>query len=351
MRVIRVAAILTAAAAVSGAMTMTVPASAALGAATAARSWHVALETKAGPLFTGFTAITATGPAAAWAFEGGSSGRPGAYRLSGSAWKKQAFPASSGETVGSASSSSASNVWAFTSTGAAVRFNGSSWSVVRTFPGPITSGLAVSKTDVWAFGGTGQAAWHYTGSGWSKAPTGRGLAGASALSPSSIWAYDSSGAAHWNGRAWKKTSLLRLVPRTPLGEPRVDGIYARSARSVYALGSEGGETVGGPLVLLHYNGTSWRRVLIAKEEGEPRAIVPNGTGGLWIPIDIFVLHSRIDRFAGGALATAKLPVRSTRLELDGAATAPRSTAAFAIGYERTSTASATSRAVVLRYGS
>jgi hypothetical protein len=353
MRLLRVATILisAAAAAVGGVMTVTIPASAAPGHASAARSWHLAYATAAGPLFTSFTAVTATGPASAWAFEAAGSGRLSAYHLSGSAWKKQAFPGSSSEEIVSASSSSASNVWAFADTGAAVQFNGSRWSVVKTFPGGISSGLAISKTDVWVFGGYGRPAWHYNGSSWTQSASGQGLEGASALSPSSIWAYSRSGAAHWNGRTWKKTSLVKLVPKTPLGSRFVAGIYAHSARSVYALGSEGGETVGGPLVLLHYNGASWHRVVISKKVGAPIAILPDGTGGLWIPVDIFVLDSRMDHFVHGKLVTARLPIRSTHLELFGAAVAPHSTAAFAVGYERKSPTAVKSKAVILRYGS
>ncbi len=69
MRSIRLATILIAAAAAGGALTVNIPASAAGGHATAAKSWHLAF-TVAGPLFTSFTAVTATGPASAWAFEG-----------------------------------------------------------------------------------------------------------------------------------------------------------------------------------------------------------------------------------------------------------------------------------------
>ena len=287
-------------------------------------------------LVSQWSAVTVTSPASAWAFEGSDSGRPSAYQLSGSTWKKRAFPGSSDEEIFSATASSASNVWAFTNTGAAVQFNGSRWSVVKTFPGGISSGRAISKTDVWVFGGYDRPAWHYNGSRWTQSASGEGLNGASALSPSSIWAYSMSGVAHWNGRTWKKTSLIKLVPKTPLGEPFVAGVYARSARSVYALGSEGGETVGGPLVLLQYNGTSWHRAVISKEAGGPVAIIPDGTGGLWIPVNIFILDGRMDRFVHGALATARLPISSAHLRLVGAAIAPHSTAAFAVGYERKS---------------
>jgi len=351
MPLIGVRTALIAVAAVSSALTLSLPASAAPVRASASRSWHLAYETKAGPLFTSFTAITATGPASAWAFEGSGSDRPSAYELKGSTWKKHAFPGSSDEEVVSASSSSASNVWAFTSTGAAVRFNGSSWSVVKTFTGGISSGLALSSTDVWVFGGDGGPAFHYNGSSWKSSASGLGLEGASALSPHSIWAYSPSGAAHWNGKAWTKTSLLTLVPKKELASRVVAGIYARSARNVYALASEGAESVGGPLVLLHYNGARWRRVVISKKVGEPLAIIPDGTGGLWIPVDIFVLNARMDHFAHGTLTTARLPIRSTRLELAGAAVAPRSKVAFAVGYTRSSPTAARSSAVILEYGS
>ncbi len=151
-----------------------------------------------------------------------------------------------------------------------MRFNGITWSVMKTFPGGISSGLAISKTSVWVFGGFGRAAWHYNGSNWTRSVSGRGLDGASALSPSSIWAYSTKGAAHWNGKSWKRGHHSSSLCRKRRWAARSwQACTLAPARSVYVLGSEGGETVGGPLVLLHYNGTSWHRVATAKEAGAP----------------------------------------------------------------------------------
>lgn len=129
------------------------------------------------------------------------------------------------------------------------------------------------------------------------------------------------------------------------------GVYAASARSVYAIGSGGDETVGGPLVVLHYNGTSWRRLALSKTAGGPMAVIPDGKGGLWIPVDVFVLNGRMDHFTRGILSTARLPIRSARLRVGSAAIAPGSTAAFVVGYSEKSLSSSTSTAVILRYGS
>ena len=323
MRVLRQATIVIAAAAVGSALTGPVPASALAVPASTATSWHVS-DTVAGPGFASFTAVTATSPTGAWAFEGADSGRPGAYQLSGSAWKKRAFPGTSNDNVVSASSSSASNVWAFTESGEAARFNGRSWSVVKRLRLAISSGLAISKTDVWVFGGYGSPAWHYNGSSWTRSRSGNGLFGASALSPSSIWAYSRTGVAHWSGRTWTRTSLARLLPKSPLGSPFVAGVYAASARSVYAIGSGGGETVGGPVVVLHYNGKSWRRLALSKQPGGPMAVIPDGKGGLWIPVDVFVLGGRVDHFTHGTLSIARLPISQAHLRLVNAAIAPHS---------------------------
>jgi hypothetical protein len=346
MRQAKMTVLLTAAAV--GSMVMSaVPAGALAVPARAARSWHVSLLV-AGSKFPGFTAVTATGRNSAWAFDESDGSSPGAYQLSGSSWHKRTFPGVSDDEVVSAGSSSASNVWAFTETGRAMRFNGSSWSLVKTFRGEISSGLVISKTDVWVFSSLGT--WHYNGAAWTRSVGGKGLLGASALSPSSIWAYGVTSVAHWNGRTWTRTSLRRLVPKIELGSPFLAGIYAASARSIYVNGSEGAESVGGPLVLLHGNGTSWRRLAISKRIGGPTAIIPDGMGGVWVPVLVFILGGGVDHYSRGALSNTRLPIPGTRLRLVSAAAVPHSTVAFVVGETGSSTSSKNDSAVILRYG-
>jgi hypothetical protein len=327
------------------------PATTGPSTTSAASSWRVALKvTGQQREFTAITAITARN---AWAFYSTDTDGAGAYQLSGSAWHKRSFPSGDGEVV-SASASAAANVWAFTNT-RALRFNGTSWSATTKTFGEVSSGLAVSKSDAWVFAtatssSTSTSAWHYNGTSWTKVGSGAKLFGASALSPSSIWAYGGKDVAHWNGRVWNKTSVAKLLPRnTEISISGLAGIYAASKHSVYALGSGGAETVGGPIVLLHYNGKTWRRIKVAKVQASPRAIVPDGKGGLWIPDDEF-LYGGMEHYSHGKLTRVTLPYPKTRLLMMGAVHLPGTTTTLAIG---TVSKSATNRepaaTVVLRY--
>ncbi len=39
-----------------------------------------------------------------------------------------------------------------------------------------------------------------------------------------------------------------------------------------------------PFVLLHFNGASWKHVVLLYSYGQPMQVVPDGSGGLWIPV-------------------------------------------------------------------
>jgi hypothetical protein len=324
----------------------------ARAAAPAAASWHVAFQVP-GPNFPEFTAVTATSGGSAWAFEVAQSSKaPAAYQLSGSTWSRRAFPAKAGDSVIAASSSSARNVWAFTFQGQVLKFGGHGWAKVKKFSKSIGSGLAVSSTDVWVFGPMGAGTWNFNGHGWTRVASGTGLAGASALSASSIWGYGGTKVAHWNGHAWAKTSVAALLPKnTLLSHSFVAGIYAASASSVYAIGSGGRQDEGGPLVLLHYNGSAWSRVAENKNLGDPVAVVPDGHRGLWIPMRTgFPGNGSMEHFAHGVLTSAGLPISPLHLELFGGAIGKHTTAALAVGYKRKSFSALTTTAVILRFG-
>jgi hypothetical protein len=339
--------LLASAAASALALAATVPAAAAVPSAASWRtSFHVA-----GPNSPVFTAVAATSGNSAWAFEVSGSAAPGAFRFDGTSWTRHAFPAGRGDVVTSASASSASNAWAFTFHGLVLRFNGTSWAKVKKFSKPIGSGLAISRTDVWVFGSPGTGTWHFNGHSWTKSVTGKGLKGASALSASNIWAFGGTNVAHWNGKSWTKTSVARLLPKnTQLSHSFVAGIYAASAGSVYAAASGGRQDEGGPLVLLHFNGSRWRRVAENKSLGGPAAIVPDGRGGLWIPVDTGVPpSSSMEHFSHGILAHVTLPFSPAHIALFGAAIGKHTTAALTVGFTRKSFSARTTTAVILRF--
>lgn len=314
-----------------------------------AARWHVSLKV-AGPGSPGFTAVTATSGTSAWAFETQSGKVPAAYRFNGSSWARHTLPASKDDFITSASSSSVSNVWAFTFEGQVLRYNGHSWGKVRKFGKPINAGLTVGPGNAWVFGPPGT--WHFNGHRWKHLTSVKGLEGASALSAGSIWAYGSTSVAHWNGSSWKKTSVAKLLPKnTQLSRSFVAGIYAASAHSVYAIASGGRQDEGGPLVLLHYNGSAWSRVATNTKLGGPAGVAADGQGGLWIPVVTGVPGSAsMEHFSGGKLTGAALPVSPPHLFLSGAGAAKHSVAALAVGFTRTSFNATTSTAVILRFG-
>ena len=192
-----------AAAGITTALAVTGAASAwALAATSSGPSWHFVKHVHNGG---DFTAVVAVGKTGGWAFNGIS--KPTAWKRSGASWTQVSFPGQSGEEVVAAEASSATNVWAFTaggSVGTALRWNGTDWTVVRSFDQAISGAVVLSPSDVWVFGepyypGAGMGAWHYNGRTWSAPASGRRLEGGSALSGDDIWAFDGTDVAHWNG--------------------------------------------------------------------------------------------------------------------------------------------------------
>lgn len=345
--------LLTAAAVGAATLSVVPPASASpgRGQAQAPAAWRASF-TVSGPHRPYFSAVTAISGRMAWAFSSAVGKAPAAFKLTGSGWTRRAFPAQRDDVVTAASASSASNVWAFTVKGQVLRFNGSRWSKVTKFSREIRSGLALSKTDVWVFGSPGAGTWHFNGRHWTKFASGRGLEGASALSARSIWAYGGTSVAHWNGHSWIASSLARLLPRnTQHSHSFLAGIYAASASSVYVAASGGRVGENGPLILLHFNGSAWHRVAFSKSLGGPAALISDGRGGLWIPVNTgFPGNGSMEHFSKGVLSSVRLPFSPPHLTFFGAAIGQHTTAALAVGYTRTSLNAPTTTAVILRYG-
>jgi hypothetical protein len=325
----------------------------------ATASWQVN-ETISSNNYPMVTAITASSPTSAWAFETGTGQSPDVFRLTGTTWSQRPSIGTVGATVVSATSDASGNSWAFMSKKQAWWFNGTVWAKVKTFAKAIGSGVAVGSDDVWVFGelyapGSGLGAWHYNGStqSWKQYRSGRGLLGGSALSPSNIWAYGAKSVAHFNGSSWKSRSVASLLPRrTELCNPHLSGIDALSSRNVFVTATGGCQDVGGPLVLLHYNGSQWKRLSIPKNLGAPVAVVSDGSGGVWIPVMTgFPGFGTMEHYSDGHLHSATMPIAKKHLALFAASTAPGSTAAFAAGYYRPSLSNPSSfTGEILEYG-
>ena len=210
-------------------------------------------------------------------------------------------------------------MWAFTAqpggAGRAVRWNGRRWAAAGRFGQAVGDAVVLGRADVWVFGqpgapGGGLGAWHYNGTDLAARPRpAGGLTGGSALGRDSIWAVGGKTAAHWNGRTWSRTSLARVLPRnTQFCRPTADQVLARSATDVWAVGAGHCEDERGPFYLLHFNGSRWRLVWRSARYGEPLQVVPDGSGGLWIPaVAGFPGTFAMLHYTGGHLRAGRAP--------------------------------------------
>lgn len=353
MRILRSAALAAAAiVAVGGAVATAAPASAG-----GDPSWRIVKGVGPESDFPEFTAVTVSGPVSAWAFTAADNDWPHAYELVHGAWLQQGFPVRADSVVTSLSSSSVSDVWAVSNnfnhmTSKVFRFDGRNWTRVGAFNGNVGRVVALGRADAWLFGtGSSPRALHYNGHTWAPAPGGGGLLGGSPLSADSIWAFGQTTVAHWNGHRWASTSVARQLPKnTQLCSSRVTGIYAASATNVYAIATGGCQDQLGPFVLLHYNGSRWRRLVLDASLGEPAGVISDGHGGLWIRVGTGSPPSgSMEHYGNGKLTTATLPSPG-RIVLFDAAIGSHTTTAYAVGLSRKSISSSTSTAVILRYG-
>ena len=297
-----------------------------------------------------FGPVVAVGKSGGWAFEENPAGfgsAPAAWRRSGSTWTRAAFPGKKNETVVAAGATSPTDVWAFTagqgssSQSRALRWNGRTWTVQRTFSGLIGGGVVISPRDVWVFGqpffpSAGFGAWHYNGRTWTHVASGHGLEGGSALSADDVWAFDGVDVAHWNGSTWSRTSVASLLPaKFQLNDPAVTGVFAVSRNSVYAVGNGDDEDDGGPMVLLHWNGHHWSKLaqgLFGFGVQPVQQISSDGHGGLWLPMPgVDGQKSHLVHYSGGRLTTAALPGGPDRTDVYSVALIPGTLSVLAGG--------------------
>ena len=66
------------------------------------------------------------------------------------------------------------------------------------------------------------------------------------------------------------------------------------------------------MVLLHFNGRAWSRVVLAKgsTSGSGQEIVPDGKGGLWIPAGDGAGNPALLHYQKGKLTTVTLPAQA-----------------------------------------
>jgi hypothetical protein len=281
------------------------PAAAGPGSTT----WHEVMTRHYGGQHnaSGYSAVVVTGRDNAWAFGGTNPGGPStpvAVHLSGGRWQQAALPAGLTGFISSASATSASNIWAASSSGGYVlHWDGTKWTVAKRWRGnrEMTDITALSSKNVWVFGTgagglPGLGGWHFNGRSWSKVG---GIGGqvfrASAVSSKDIWAIaasrDGGRIVRFNGTRW------RAVRRSPaLRGIRLQNILATSGRNAWVAGNLAAKHGYGRLVVAHWNGQHWTRIVLAGA-GWAGRLAPDGRGGVWLtaeatslPAHALVLH-------------------------------------------------------------
>jgi hypothetical protein len=271
---------------------------------------------------SGYSAVVVTGRDNAWAFGGTNPGGPStpvAVHLSGTQWQHVTLPAGLTGFISSASATSARDIWAASSSGGYVlHWDGSKWTVAKRWrgTGEMTDITALSSKNVWVFGtGTaglaGMGSWHFNGHSWSRV---RGIGGqvfrASAASSKDIWAIAASRGGgsmiiRFNGTRW------RTIRRSPaLRGIHLQNILATSGRNAWVAGNLAAKRGYGPLVVAHWNGQHWTRIVLGAA-GWAGRLAPDGRGGVWLtaeatslPAHAVVLHVSADGLQSQSVLTA-----------------------------------------------
>ena len=302
----------------------------------------------------GFTAAAATGKTTGFAFDGQGAGVPGGETAwertghTGATWKKVPFPGSSLESVDYAAASSPSDVWAFgdsqtLSAARVLRWTGSKFAVVKTFGGPIWGASVLGPKDVWVYGlapagfafdAPDIGVWHYNGHTWTQ--SGKNISGGSALNDHDVWGFTTTSVEHWNGHRWTATSVKSLLPpkapKPAHSNPQVVGILALSDSNVYAIGNGTYQAVGGPVVVLHFNGHHWSKLATGRFGFGPfwQQSSSDGSGGLWLPMATGLDGTFLVHYTGGKLTTAA--VNPATLTIDSVSRIPGTTQMLAGGF-------------------
>jgi hypothetical protein len=110
----------------------------------------------------------------------------------------------------------------------------------------------------------------------------------------------------------------------------VAGVYEASDTNVYVIGNGRTQDAGGPVVILRYDGHAWKK-LAGYAMGNPRAITPDGAGGLWIPVG-WAGGGAILHYSRGAITPTALPSpgKDESTYPDGVSRIPGTTHALAI---------------------
>jgi len=256
----------------------------------------------AGQAFALLVDVTAISPHNAW-IVGITANKTLIEHWNGTAWRRVPSPSpQTAPLLSGVSAASADEVWAVGGLRKTLilHWNGTTWRRVPS-PSPGTgdtlySVTVISARDAWATGSFsgGTLILHWNGTAWrrSRSPAirrGAGLIGISGTSARNLWAVGATGGLvaaasrragcagpatgiaqparaagagpaseplilHWNGTAWRRTSLP-----VPANGGQLIGVFAASGRNAWAVGCTKifANIRARPLVL-HWNGSSWK---------------------------------------------------------------------------------------------
>ncbi|HEX4655826.1 MAG TPA: hypothetical protein VH307_00330 [Streptosporangiaceae bacterium] len=291
-----------------------------------APDWQIVATVHYGPgdNASGYSAVVAPTSRDAWVFGGtnpGGPSSPAAQHWNGKHWQSSPLPRGLTGFIVAADASSARNAWAV-GDGYALRWNGTNWSVAKTWPrfGQLTSVAAINRDDVWVFGSSafsgeaGIGAWHFNGRSWIR--TG-GLASsiyrASAVARNDIWAITAGprggSVVCYNGHTWKRVRSAESA----LTDTQLNNVLATSRISVWVSGISPASGPPGRLVLAHWDGSRWKRFVAPWDVQQPERFASDGAGGIWIPVvtgggnpATWILHmSRAGRWTRTAIAAGR----------------------------------------------
>jgi hypothetical protein len=264
----------------------------------------------------GLSSVAAASANQAWAVGPASNGRSLILHWNGTSWAQAADPRGRLSSVAAISARDAWAVGCSDCSGSGVsrplilHWNGSAWTQV---PSPAVRGggllegvTAASAREVWAVGSTtGEKTLieRWNGTTWQRVPSpnpgpshGGFLRSVTTVSAHFAWAVGGAFGTstrgtqslilRWNGTAWKRVPSPN--PGVPGGSTDLGvglgGVSASSARQAWAVGNLSCGCGPGPAVILHWNGTSWKKVPspTGKSAASIGGVAASSNGSAWI---------------------------------------------------------------------
>jgi hypothetical protein len=299
------------------------PQAGAAGPAAGAPGWRITKIFGASAGYPALQGLTSTGRDNSW-IVGTTTQSLVIEHWDGSAWRPLAGPADltnltqASVNDGVVGAPSATDLWTFPDLNGpsgdvlyALHWNGRRWQQFRLKgASAIGSTAAFSQSDAWAFGeaptkqsglgfGPPYAA-RYDGHAWRRVAMPGVPIIVNPLAPADIWAFGPTRktaintrtkevmiAMRWDGKTWQVLPVPRLALPGNRELPIVYSFAAFGRRDLWATEGYPGSLCGCGLpnlgvLLMHWNGSRWRRVIVDRDVLDPFSLVSDGRGGLWL---------------------------------------------------------------------